>query len=164
LILRYPDPRLRKVSTPVTTVTPGVLLRAQQLTAELAESRGIGLAAPQIGWSARVIAVNVTRKPEDLLVVLNPTIFSRTGGSCVEVEACLSLPGITGKVKRSKGIVVHGQTLDGDPVEFACSGLAARCIAHEIDHLNGILFIDRLSPTRKQTIKRKLRKLGGSPK
>jgi len=158
-ILTYPDPRLRKKSEPIAEVTDETRERARAMFPVMYEDQGIGLAAPQVGWHVRLFVVNVTGKPEDELVIVNPEVVEKTGGMWLFEEGCLSLPGIRGKVKREKQIVVHGQDLDGEPIEIEADGLVARCILHEYDHLDGILFIDRLSPAKKQSIKRKLRDL-----
>lgn len=158
-ILVYPDPRLRQRAEPIAAVTDEVRRRARALFPLMYEDHGIGLAAPQVGWSVRLFVINITGKPEDEHVLVNPEIVERRGGLWDYEEGCLSLPGIRGKVKREREIVLKAQDLDGQPFELVCDGLTARCILHEYDHLDGTLFIDRLSPAKKQSLKRRLREL-----
>ena len=158
-ILVYPDPRLRQKSQPITEVTDEIRRRAQAMFPLMYADHGIGLAAPQIGWPVRLFVINITGKPEDEHILINPEIVERRGGFWEYEEGCLSLPGIRGKVKREKEIVLRAQHLDGSPFELVADELTARCILHEYDHLDGILFIDRLSPAKKQSIKRKLKEL-----
>lgn len=161
-ILVYPDPRLRQTSEPIAEITDEIRERAMAMFPIMYGDNGIGLAAPQIGWHVRLFVVNVTGepdKPEHEFVLVNPEIKTKGGGTWTMEEGCLSLPGIRGKVKREKEIVIHGTDLDGEPVEIECDGLIARVILHEYDHLDGVLFIDRLSAAKKQSIKRRLREL-----
>ena len=158
-ILVYPDPRLRTKAQPITEVTEEIRRRARGMFPLMYEDHGIGLAAPQIGWHVRLFVINITGQPEDERVLINPEIAERRGGFWDYEEGCLSLPGIRGKVKREREIVLKAQDLDGNPFELVCDGLTARCILHEYDHLDGVLFIDRLSPAKKQSIKRRLKEL-----
>jgi len=158
-ILTYPDPRLRQVSQPVTEITEEIRAQILALFPAMYEDNGIGLAAPQVGWHARIFVVNVSGEPQDELAFVNPEITDRSGGMWSFEEGCLSLPGIRGKVKRERNITLRGTDLDGNPIELEADGLVARCILHEYDHLDGVLFIDRLSPAKRQSIKRKLREL-----
>lgn len=158
-VLTYPDPRLRKTSAPVEEITSELVERARAMFPLMYESKGIGLAAPQIGWHVRLFVMNISGEPEDELVVINPEILEKDGGLWSLEEGCLSLPGINGKVKREKRVVMQGVDLDGEGFEVECDGMIARVILHEYDHLDGVLFIDRLSTAKKQSIKRKLRDL-----
>ncbi|MEZ6183674.1 MAG: peptide deformylase [Planctomycetota bacterium] len=158
-ILTYPDPRLRQVSQPVSEITDEIREKTLALFPAMYADHGIGLAAPQVGWHVRIFVVNVTGKPEDEMAFVNPEITERTGGLWTFEEGCLSLPGIRGKVKRERAIALEGTDLDGKPLRLEADGLVARCILHEYDHLDGVLFIDRLSPAKRQSIKRKLREL-----
>ena len=155
-VLKYPDPRLRRVAKKVTEVTPEIRQRAEQMFALMVEDKGIGLAAPQIGWNIRLFVMNVSGDPEDNLALLNPVIATKAGRSTME-EGCLSLPGIYAKVTRAEKIVIEGTTLEGDEVTVEAEGLTARCILHEYDHLDGILFTDKVSPIRKRSLKKKLK-------
>ncbi len=158
-VLKYPDPRLRQKAAPVTEITPELRQRARAMFPIMYEEHGIGLAAPQIGWGVRLFVVNISGRPEDELVVINPEVVEKKGGTWLFEEGCLSLPGIRGKVERERVVVIEGQDLDGNHVQIEADGLNGRCLLHEYDHLDGVLFIDRLSPAKKQSIKRKLREL-----
>lgn len=158
-VLKYPDPRLRQKALPVEEITPELRARARALFPLMYEEHGIGLAAPQVGWGVRLFVVNISGRPEDELVVLNPVVTEKKGGLWAFEEGCLSLPGIRGKVERERVVVLEGQDLDGHHVRIEADGLNGRCLLHEYDHLDGVLFIDRLSPAKKQSIKRRLREL-----
>ena len=158
-VLLYPDPRLRLKAEPITKITPEVKARARAMFPLMYEERGIGLAAPQIGWNVRLFVMNVTGKPEDEVVVVNPVVVEKKGGSWSFEEGCLSLPGIRGKVERERAVVIEGTDLEGKKLRFELTELPGRCMLHEYDHLDGVLFIDRLSPAKKQSIKRRLREL-----
>lgn len=157
-ILKYPNSKLRRVAEPVLDINDEVRAKIEQMIPLMRED-GIGLAAPQVGWNARLFIVNVTGDPNGDWVFINPEIVESGGGTWVFDEGCLSLPGITGKVRRDKEIVVRAQDIDGNEFQIKADGLAARCILHENDHLNGKLFIDRISPARKHAVMKKLRKL-----
>ena len=157
-VLKYPDKRLREKAEPISEITDEVREKARGLLKLMYDEGGIGLAATQVGWGARLFVINVTQKPEDELVLVNPEIVEKSGGLWAFEEACLSLPGISGKVKRERNVVVRAQNLDGEEFELEADGLVARCILHEYDHLDGKLFIDRLSTVRKLAAKRKLKK------
>lgn len=158
-MIRYPDPRLRRKAQPVTEVTPELIKRAEGLFPLMYQEDGIGLAAPQVGWNVRIFVVNLSGEPQDELIILNPEIVEESGGSWKAEEGCLSVPKIYGKVIRNKKIRMIGLDLEGEEIEVEAEGMVARCLLHEYDHLDGILFIDRLSAVKKQSIKRKLRAL-----
>jgi peptide deformylase len=173
-LILYPDPRLRKVSTEVSKITPELLARCRDMFPIMYEAKGIGLAAAQVGWNVRLFLMNVTGDAEDEYVLINPVILERTGTHMME-EGCLSLPDIRGKFTRPaklkvKAITATGKALKevvGDDfskvvlteMELEAEGLVARCIQHELDHLDGILIIDKFSPAKKLSIKSKLREL-----
>jgi peptide deformylase len=158
-VIRYPDPRLRRTAKPITEVTPELVARASGLFPLMYEEKGIGLAAPQVGWNVRLFVINLSGEPEDELILLNPVIEEESGGTWRAEEGCLSVPKIYGKVTRSRKIRMVGWNLEGEEIEVEAEGMVARCLLHEYDHLDGILFIDRLSAVKKQAIKRKLRAL-----
>ncbi|MGE0707556.1 MAG: peptide deformylase [Planctomycetota bacterium] len=158
-VIRYPDPRLRRKAEPVGELTPELKARIEAMFPLMYRSKGIGLAAPQLGWNVRLFVMNLTGEPKDELALVDPEIVEEGGGTWVLEEGCLSLPGIYGKVKRDKRVVMRGRDLDGEQVQVEAEGMVARCMLHEFDHLDGILFIDRLSPVKKQSIKRRLRTL-----
>jgi peptide deformylase len=156
-VRRYGDPILRQRAEPVAEVTPEV----QRVIADMVETMyhqvGIGLAAPQVGISIRLILVDDgSRGPRALI---NPTIVERRGSIQGE-EGCLSIPGIFGEVERSEWVRVEAQDAEGRPMAFETRGLQARVIQHEMDHLDGVLFIDRLPPVTRDRIKKKIQKEG----
>jgi peptide deformylase len=160
-VLTYPDKRLRRVSEPIEEITDDIRKKALALADLMHEARGIGLAAPQVGWPVRLIAINLSGDRRDGLIFANPEILEQRGGKFKALEACLSVPGISGKVERHREIKIRCMNMDGEVNEFDLDGMLARCFLHEYDHLDGILFIDRLSAAKKQVIKKKLRRLGG---
>jgi peptide deformylase len=153
----YGDPVLRAKSEPVEAVDDDLRNLIQDLMETMYDLDGIGLAAPQVGVPARVFVYDI-RGPEVAAgALINPEIVER-GGTAREEEGCLSLPGLADVVERDERIVVRGLDLEGAPVEFAAHGLLSRCIQHEIDHLDGVLFIDRLSPLKRRLLLRKWQK------
>jgi peptide deformylase len=172
-LILFPDPRLRRVSEPVKAVTPELLERVRDMIPIMYEAKGIGLAAPQVGWNVRLFIMNVSGEPEDEILLINPEVLDRSGTHMME-EGCLSLPEIRGKFTRPAKIKVRAHTVSGDAIrasapsfkgvelqdsELEADGLVARCIQHELDHLDGILIIDKFSPAKKQSIKARLREL-----
>lgn len=158
-VLQYPDKRLRKSAEPVGEITDDVRSKIQQMFAVMYAQKGIGLAAPQVDWPVRLFVMNVSGAKKDELVLINPEILEERGGTWLIEEACLSVPGISGKVKRSKEIIIKAQSINGEEFTVKATGMIARCMLHEYDHLDGTLFIDRLSPAKKAAIKGKLRRL-----
>lgn len=156
-ILHHPDPRLRTVAKQVTAFD--VALR--QLAADMAETMyaapGIGLAATQIDCHIRLVVIDVSEDKSVLQVLVNPEIISRSGEMEGE-EGCLSVPGIYDTVLRSERVRVRAQNLDGQAFEIEAEGLLAVCIQHEIDHLNGKVFVDYLSRLKQDRIRTKLLK------
>ncbi len=122
------------------------------------EADGIGLAAPQVGVSKRLFVMDVREPDAEAAAVVNPVIVERSGSERGE-EGCLSLPGLVGVVERATRIVMEGQDLDGRPLRIEASNLVARCVLHEIDHLDGVLFIDRVSPISRKMLINKWKKL-----
>lgn len=160
-ILLFPDPILRQ-KTEEVAVFDGALAR---LVEELAETMygapGVGLAALQIGDLRRVAVLDIdpVGAQSHLYVVVNPRLLERSGAQS-ELEGCLSIPGFTERVERPLSVRVAAQSISGEPFELAAEGFLARVLCHEIDHLNGILFIDRLRGLRRQLAMRKLGRLG----
>jgi peptide deformylase len=159
-ILKYPDPRLKKKSLPVEKFDDDL----RRLIADMAETMyaapGVGLAAPQIGRSLRLAVIDVTRANEgkNLLVLINPEIAS-ADGECTWDEGCLSVPDYNEDVKRKEKVVVRYRDPEGKDCEIRAEGLLAIALQHELDHLDGILFIDRLSSLKRALYRRKLRKI-----
>lgn len=154
----YPDPVLRVVSDPVEVIDKEFLDFAKELTDTMYAEDGVGLAAPQVGVNKRVIAVDVSPEREGATVLINPEITSRSGKE-KDAEGCLSLPGLRGEVERAEKVVVEGQILDGSEVRIEAEGLAARAYQHEIDHLDGILFIDKLGKLERFRLRDDIRAL-----
>jgi peptide deformylase len=159
-VVKYPDPVLARPGEEVTVFDA----KLKQLVAEMFESmyvaQGIGLAAPQINISKRITVIDVSFKknPKDKIVLINPQIIDRVGKQHEE-EGCLSLPDIREKVTRAEWVRVRAQNADGEWFEIEGEELLGRCMQHEIDHLDGILFIDRLSRLKRDLIVRKIKKL-----
>jgi peptide deformylase len=147
-VLVYPDPRLKSVSRSCDGIPDEVRAIAQDLVDTMrAHDRCVGLAAPQIGHLRRIIAVDVTEHPKTtaahgLIVIVDPVVVT-SDGSEMGREGCLSLPSITANVRRATRIFLRGRTIGGDQVEAETSGFEARAILHEVDHLDGILILDR---------------------
>ena len=157
----YSDPVLRERALPVQEITDVEWkLAKDMLTTMYASPIGVGLAAPQVGILKRLIVIDLDRdNPEGTpLVLFNPKIHSLEGETIKE-EGCLSFPGITADVKRAATAVVTAQDIDGEPIRIEGEDLLARALQHEIDHLDGILFIDHVSGLRRHLLRGKLRKL-----
>ena len=160
-IVYYPDPILRRAAPPVAGIDEALEERVRQMFEVMYNERGVGLAAPQVGWSTRLFVMNPTGEPDEddeEAVFINPEILA-TEGEDRDEEGCLSIPNVHGKVVRSTWIRVRRQNLAGDVLEEEYEGLPARVVQHELDHLDGVLFIQKLGPTDRLLIKRALKKL-----
>jgi peptide deformylase len=159
-ILRYPAPVLHQKAVEVTAVTPDVNALIDDLVETMHGASGVGLAAPQVGLSERlfVIDLSVGKSPSDLIVLINPT-FVRRDGMQLEEEGCLSVPGFHATVARPLHVVVRGLDRGGQERTIEAHGLLARALQHEMDHLDGILFIDRLKPVQRRLILRRIERL-----
>ncbi|HLC43018.1 MAG TPA: peptide deformylase [Methylomirabilota bacterium] len=157
-VRRYGDPLLRRKAEPITAITPEIQRLIDQMIESMYYDLGIGLAAPQVGVSRRVIVMD-DDQGKGPTALINPVITAARGQVAGE-EGCLSLPGIFGEVVRAEWVSVSAQSRDGQPVSFEARGLLARVIQHEIDHLDGILFIDRLDKAQRDRIKRKIKREG----
>jgi peptide deformylase len=159
-IVKYPDPVLSKPGEPVTVFDEDLKTLVEEMFESMYEAHGIGLAAPQIGLSQRLTVIDTSFKknPEDKIVLINPEIIEREGHQ-YEEEGCLSLPDIRDKVKRAAKVKVRAQDVNGDWFEIEGEELLSRAFQHEIDHLDGVLFIDRLSRLKKDLTVRKIKKL-----
>lgn len=156
-ILHYPDPRLRKLALPVETVDDGVRALVADMLETMYAAPGIGLAATQVNVQKRVIVMDVSEDKNQPLVFINPTLLERDGESEME-EGCLSVPGYYETVCRAGRVRVSALDQDGEPFELDASGLLAVCVQHEMDHLDGKLFVDYLSALKRDRIRRKLEK------
>jgi len=158
-ILKYPNPKLKKKSQPVEKIDPSFRQLVQNLAETLYAAPGVGLAAPQVGYLLRLVVIDVTpvNQPKNLMVLINPEIIS-SEGECTWEEGCLSVPDFNEEVKRKKKVVVRCQNLEGETVEVEGNDLLSIVLQHEIDHLDGILFVDHLSQLKRDLYKRQLKK------
>ncbi len=175
-ILKFPDPRLKLVAKPVEKVTPELVKLSQDMLETMYASNGIGLAAPQVGESIRLLVIDT--RPRDVsgryeikeltpleqavtqpLVIFNPEIIRNEGNTTFE-EGCLSVPTYYETVERAQLVEIKGLGVDGKEIRFQTDGLLAICVQHEIDHLDGKLFIDRVSLIKSNKIKSKIKKYG----
>ena len=160
-VIQFPDPRLKGVSEPIGIVTDELRELARDMIEVMYDEPGIGLAAPQLGIPLRMFVIDTEWNDEDAernpRVVINPEISEREGRITWE-EGCLSVPDYTATVERDAQITLKGQDLDGNPIEQRAEGVRAVCIQHEIDHLDGILFIDRISRLKRSLYVKKRKK------
>lgn len=154
-ILEFPDPRLRTKATPVEAVDEDIRTLIDDLLETMYDAPGIGLAATQVNVHKRVLVTDVSEDKSQPLALVNPEIVSKDGVEVME-EGCLSVPGYFEEVERAENIVVRFLDRDGKPQQLAADGLLAVCIQHEIDHLDGKLFVDYLSQLKRQRIRKKL--------
>jgi peptide deformylase len=159
-VVKYGDPVLEKPTKPISTFDNQLAELAEDMFATMYAAQGIGLAAPQIGKSIRITVVDVTggKNPEAKIVLVNPQLIHAEGEKREE-EGCLSIPGFRGYVVRPQFVTVRAQDLKGEFFEIRGEDLLARAFCHEIDHLDGILFLQHLSMLKRDLIKRKIKKL-----
>ncbi|HNW77313.1 MAG TPA: peptide deformylase [Candidatus Competibacteraceae bacterium] len=156
-ILHFPDPRLRKSALPVETVDDSVRTLVDDMLETMYAAPGIGLAATQVNVQRRIIVIDVSDAKNQPLVLINPTLLEREGEDDME-EGCLSVPGFYETVRRAQRVRVSALDRRGDAFEIDASGLLAVCIQHELDHLDGRLFVDYLSTLKRERIRKKLEK------
>ena len=156
-ILRFPDPRLQKIARPVDKIDDSIRQLAADMAETMYEAPGIGLAATQVDVHLRVVVIDVSEERNALRVFINPEILSCDGLALGE-EGCLSVPGIYDKVERAERVTVRYLDLAGQEQRLEAEGLLAVCIQHEIDHLNGKVFVDHLSQLKQTRIRTKLAK------
>ena len=158
-ILHYPDPLLSQESAPVEYIDEQITSLVADMVDTMYAAPGVGLAAPQVGGLKRVIIIDCGSKDEpELIRAVNPQIVERDG-ECSEEEGCLSVPGYYASVKRSSWVKVRYQDMQGHWVERECEGLLAIAFQHEIDHLDGKLFVDRLSSLKKSMFRKKYKRI-----
>src|ERR1700734_3594801 len=159
-VVKWPEPVLAQKGAVVTVFDAGLKKLVEEMFDSMYAAQGIGLAAPQIAISQRITVIDVSFKknPEEKIVLINPEIIERKGKQ-VEEEGCLSLPEIREKVQRAAWVKVRAQDVNGEWFEVEGEELLARAMQHEIDHLDGILFIDRLSRLKRELVIRKIKKL-----
>jgi peptide deformylase len=156
-ILHYPDPRLRKPALPVETVDDRVRTLVANMLETMYAAPGIGLAATQVNVQKRIVVMDISENKDQPRVFINPAILEREGEGEME-EGCLSVPGFYETVRRAERIRVSALDIEGEPFELEAHGLLAVCIQHEIDHLDGKLFVDYLSMLKRDRIRKKLEK------
>ena len=157
-VVCYPDPVLRKKTQIIEEIDDQVRERAKEMLEIMYETNGIGLAGPQVGWNARICTLNHTGEPEDEGVFINSQIL-KSEGEEIEEEGCLSFPGIHSKIARATHVEVEAYGLDGEEMHIEAEGLLARAWQHEIDHLDGVLILDRMSPAARLFHRRRLKEL-----
>lgn len=157
-VLIYPDERLKTVATPVTEFNDELQTFIDDMFETMYQEEGIGLAATQVDVHKRVITIDITGEKTDQLVLINPELIESEGETGIE-EGCLSLPGLRGFVLRKEKVTVKALNRQGEEFTLSADGLLAICIQHEMDHLNGIVFADHLSPLKRNRMKEKLVKL-----
>ena len=156
-ILEFPDPRLRTVAKPVAQVDDALRKLVEDMFHTMYEAPGIGLAATQVDVHLRLLVLDTSEDKSSPMVFINPEILE-SKGSQVYQEGCLSVPGIYADVTRAESVTVRALDRDGKSFELAADGLLAVCIQHEMDHLDGKLFVDYLSPLKREMVRKKLAK------
>jgi peptide deformylase len=157
-IKTYPDPVLRKVCKPIETINDEMVTLCNDMIETMRLAQGAGLAANQVGVSLRLIVLDPrTKKDDKSIILINPVIIEQDSEEITE-EGCLSLPKFYEFVKRAKRVFVTGINVKGEPFKMECDGFMARAVQHELDHLNGVLLIDHLSPVKKDLFKKKYMK------
>ncbi|SCB92890.1 peptide deformylase [Gilliamella intestini] len=157
-VLRFPDERLRKVAKPVTKFTPELQTIIDNMIETMYDENGIGLAATQVNVHEQIIVIDVSEDKSQVYVIINPEVISQEGETGIE-EGCLSVPDCRGFVPRAEKIKIKALDRHGNPYEIDADELLAICIQHEMDHLKGKLFVDYLSPLKRQRIEQKMKKL-----
>ncbi len=159
-ILHYPEPLLKQKSEPVSEFNDELRQLGQDMAETMYDAPGVGLAAPQVGVLKRLIVIDcsASEEPNDLIVAVNPEIVASEGDS-VEEEGCLSVPGFWANVKRFEKVTLRYQDVEGNTHERTADGLLGICMQHELDHLEGILFVDRLSPLKRSLFRKKYMKM-----
>ena len=158
-VLHFPDKRLRKVAQPVKKVDREIKNIIEQMFFTMYEEKGIGLAATQVNIHKRIIVIDVSENKNEKIFLINPQIISLSKDLDTMEEGCLSVPGFYESVSRPKTIKVSSLDIEGKQIEFEAEGLLATCIQHEIDHLNGKLFVDHISALKRNRIEKKINKL-----
>jgi peptide deformylase len=156
-ILHYPDERLHTVAQPITEFDADLQRQIDDMAQTMYEAPGIGLAATQVDYHRRLVVIDISETKDELLVLINPQIIEMNGITTYE-EGCLSVPGIYEEVQRAEQIKVKALDRNGKPIELAADGLLAICIQHEIDHLDGKVFVEKLSRLKLNRIMQKLKK------
>jgi peptide deformylase len=156
-ILHFPDARLRKKAEPIEEVTDDIRQLADDMLETMYDAPGIGLAANQVNVQKRLIVIDISEDKSEPLILINPEILDKQGEREYE-EGCLSVPEAYETVVRADTVTITAVNRDGEPFEFSAEGLLATCVQHEIDHLDGKLFVDYLSNLKRERIKKRLEK------
>ncbi len=156
-ILEFPDPRLRTVAKKVTVFDADLKIQVDNMFETMYHAPGVGLAATQVDYHERLIVIDVSVEKDQPIVLINPVIIARTGDQLME-EGCLSVPEIYAEVARAAKITVKAQNVDGTEFELEATELLSVCIQHEMDHLEGKLFVDYLSPLKRERVRKVLEK------
>jgi peptide deformylase len=162
-IRRHPDKVLKQKTAPVENIDSDIELLIENMLDTMRAARGIGLAANQVGVSKRLCVIDTSQEQEKnaLIILINPLIVEKEG-SVESPEGCLSIPGCSTGIKRADRIVVSGLDRKGNPIRIEGTGLLARALQHEIDHLDGLLLFDRMSPIKREYFKRRYKKLSSA--
>ncbi|MGF1877784.1 peptide deformylase [Photobacterium frigidiphilum] len=157
-VLIFPDERLRTIAKPVEAITPDIQNIVDDMLETMYDEEGIGLAATQVDIHQRIVVIDISEERDQPMVLINPEITDKRGEDGIE-EGCLSVPGSRALVSRAAEVSVKALDRDGNPFSFEADDLLAICVQHELDHLAGKLFVDYLSPLKRQRIKQKLEKI-----
>jgi len=157
-VVLYPDPILKQKTEPITEVTDDIVKLSEEMIETMHRANGVGLAGPQVGVAKQIIIVNPTAEEGNDTVYLNPKILKRKGRESGE-EGCLSFPGVYGNIERATWIQVKATLISGEEVTFEAKDFEARVLQHEIDHLLGVLFINKIQPVEQIAIKPQLKEL-----
>ncbi len=157
-VLKFPDERLRTKAQPVTEVNDEIKTIVSNMFETMYAENGVGLAATQVNIHQQIVIIDVSEDKEQSYVLINPEIIEKSDETIINEEGCLSVPGSYAKVDRHTDVTVRALDIDGNPFELDGTELLAICIQHELDHLNGILFVDYLSPLKRKRIQTKLEK------
>ena len=157
-VLHFPDDRLKKIAQPVQEITSATQTIIDDMLETMYAEEGIGLAAVQVNVLQRIVVIDISESRQEPMVLINPEIIEKAGETGIE-EGCLSVPEARALVPRAETVTVKALDLDGNEFSIDADDLLAICLQHEIDHLNGILFIDYLSSLKQQRIRKKLEKL-----
>ena len=157
-VLTFPDDRLRTVAKPVEAVTPEIQKIVDDMLDTMYDEEGIGLAATQVDIHQRIVVIDISEERNEPMVLINPEIIEKRGEDGIE-EGCLSVPGARALVERAAEVMVKAIDRDGNAFQFDADDLLAICVQHELDHLNGKLFVDYLSPLKRKRIQDKLAKI-----
>ena len=157
-VLRFPDERLRTVARPVDNIDDNIRQLVEDMLETMYAEKGVGLAATQVNVHRRVVVIDVSEDGNEPLVLINPQITARSEETVMNEEGCLSVPGCYASVERHARVTVKAQDQHAQEFSLDADGLLAICIQHELDHLQGKLFVDYLSPLKRQRIRKKLEK------